>query len=45
MEQRRIEHAPQARLIKLADKICNLRDMLAAPPADWPVERKRANFV
>ena len=47
-KQRQIEHAPhaspQARLVKLADKICNLRDMLAAPPADWPVERKRDYF-
>lgn len=43
-----VEHAPHAspaaRLVKLADKICNLRDMLAAPPAGWPGERKRAYF-
>jgi GTP diphosphokinase / guanosine-3',5'-bis(diphosphate) 3'-diphosphatase len=30
-----------AKLIKLADKICNLRDIAAIPPADWTVERKR----
>ena len=41
-----VEHAPlasaEAKLVKLADKICNLRDVLAAPPAHWAVERKRA---
>ena len=38
-------HAPRgAKLVKLADKICNLRDILAAPPADWTAERKRAYF-
>lgn len=26
----------EARLVKLADKICNLRDILASPPANWP---------
>jgi len=43
-----VEHAPhvstEAKLVKLADKICNLRDVLAAPPAHWAVERKRAYF-
>ena len=38
-----IEHAAhashEARLVKLADKISNLRDMLSSPPADWPKER------
>ena len=47
-KQRQIEHAPhiskQAKLVKLADKICNLRDILASPPADWPLERKRSYF-
>ncbi|MRS01662.1 bifunctional (p)ppGpp synthetase/guanosine-3',5'-bis(diphosphate) 3'-pyrophosphohydrolase [bacterium] len=41
-----IEHAPhltiEAKLVKLADKICNLRDMLASPPAGWSLERKQA---
>jgi guanosine-3',5'-bis(diphosphate) 3'-pyrophosphohydrolase len=31
----------RARLIKLADKICNLQDILACPPATWSAERKR----
>lgn len=47
-KQRQIEHAPhlstEAQLVKLADKICNLRDMLASPPTDWSAERKQAYF-
>ena len=43
-----IEHAPhlsrEAKLVKLADKICNLRDILVAPPAGWSAERKREYF-
>ena len=27
--------SPQAKLVKLADKISNFRDILASPPADW----------
>ena len=45
---RQIEHAPhlspEAKLVKLADKICNLRDILASPPADWPLDRKQEYF-
>ena len=47
-KQRQIEHAPhistEAKLVKLADKICNLRDILASPPASWSAERKQAYF-
>jgi guanosine-3',5'-bis(diphosphate) 3'-pyrophosphohydrolase len=47
-KQLQIEHAahcsPQAKLVKLADKISNLRDILASPPADWSAERKQAYF-
>jgi hypothetical protein len=43
-KQRQVEHAshisPQAKLVQLAKKICNLRDILDSPPADWPPERK-----
>ena len=43
-----VEHAsaisPRARLVKLADKICNLRDVLDRPPADWALERKQEYF-
>jgi|ERR1043165_6171092 guanosine-3',5'-bis(diphosphate) 3'-pyrophosphohydrolase len=40
-----IEHAsqlsPGAALIKLADKISNVRDLAESPPADWSIERVR----
>jgi guanosine-3',5'-bis(diphosphate) 3'-pyrophosphohydrolase len=43
-----IEHAAHlsaaARLVKLADKICNLRDMDKSPPTDWSFERRRQYF-
>jgi len=45
---RQVEHAPhistEAKLVKLADKISNLRDILAAPPADWLAQRKQDYF-
>ncbi|MGH8593139.1 MAG: HD domain-containing protein [Gammaproteobacteria bacterium] len=34
----------QARLVKLADKICNLRDVHGSPPADWDLQRRREYF-
>jgi GTP diphosphokinase / guanosine-3',5'-bis(diphosphate) 3'-diphosphatase len=47
-KQGQIDHAPhlspEAKLVKLADKICNLRDILASPPAGWSTERKREYF-
>jgi guanosine-3',5'-bis(diphosphate) 3'-pyrophosphohydrolase len=43
-----IQHAgslsQNAKQVKLADKICNLRDILASPPKDWSIERKRQYF-
>ncbi len=33
-----------AKLVKLADKISNLRDVVASPPANWSLERKREYF-
>ncbi|SRR6266581_2882518 len=43
-----IEHASslsrRAKLVKLADKICNLRDVADTPPADWSLERRQAYF-
>jgi guanosine-3',5'-bis(diphosphate) 3'-pyrophosphohydrolase len=43
-----IEHAevasPKAKLVKLADKICNLRDIATSPPADWSADRKKDYF-
>ena len=34
----------RAKLVKLADKICNLRDIAATPPAHWSAER-RAEYL
>jgi guanosine-3',5'-bis(diphosphate) 3'-pyrophosphohydrolase len=34
----------RAQRVKLADKICNLEDILARPPADWSIERQRQYF-
>ena len=31
----------RAKLVKLADKICNVDDIVAAPPTKWTLERKR----
>lgn len=43
-----VEHAPhlsdRARLVKLADKISNLREVLTSPPEDWSLDRKLAYF-
>lgn len=43
-KQLQIEHAPKlskkARCIKLADKICNLRDLANTPPKSWSHERR-----
>ena len=45
-KQHQIDHAPQlsreARLIKLADKICNAGDMTPDDPEGWTLERKLA---
>ena len=42
---RQVETAPRksvrAQILKLADKISNLRSLLASPPSDWSPERKR----
>jgi guanosine-3',5'-bis(diphosphate) 3'-pyrophosphohydrolase len=43
-----IEHAAhlsrRAKLVKLADKICNLHDMVHSPPTGWSLERRREYF-
>lgn len=40
-----IEHAPhassRAKQLKIADKICNIRDILKSPPEDWSIDRRR----
>jgi guanosine-3',5'-bis(diphosphate) 3'-pyrophosphohydrolase len=39
-----IEHAKgasvAAKQVKIADKICNVRDVTASPPPHWPLERR-----
>ena len=43
-----IEHASSlsegAKLVKLADKICNLRDVAERPPAKWDLQRRQEYF-
>jgi len=43
-----VDHAAHAsrsaKLVKLADKICNLRDIQASPPAGWSSQRKQEYF-
>jgi guanosine-3',5'-bis(diphosphate) 3'-pyrophosphohydrolase len=43
-----IEHAPdlsaRAKQIKIADKICNVRDVTHSPPAHWPLQRRIEYF-
>ena len=34
----------RAKLVKLADKICNIRDVAASPPESWPLRRRRQYF-
>jgi len=44
-KQQQIDHAPhlsaEAKLVKLADKICNLYDVLYDPPCNWSVQRRQ----
>jgi guanosine-3',5'-bis(diphosphate) 3'-pyrophosphohydrolase len=42
--ERASQASREAKLIKLADKICNLRDVSGRPPADWSAERKQEYF-
>ena len=51
MERKRlqIEHAPHispgAKLVKLADKLYNLRDLQRVPPEGWSADRVQEYFV
>ncbi|MEO8358113.1 MAG: HD domain-containing protein [Chloroflexota bacterium] len=44
-KQLQVENAPHktqsAKLLKLADKICNVRDVSSSPPSNWPLERQK----
>ncbi len=39
-----LHKSPRAQTLKLADKISNLRSLLASPPAEWSPARKRQYF-
>jgi len=47
-KQAQIDHAHslshRAKIVKLADKICNLRDIASSPPIDWTLERRQEYF-
>jgi guanosine-3',5'-bis(diphosphate) 3'-pyrophosphohydrolase len=47
-KRQQVEHAAHvpdgAKLVKLADKIANLRDLARSPPAAWEPARRRAYF-
>lgn len=47
-KQRQIDHAAalslEARLVKLGDKICNLKDVADSPPAKWDLRRRQEYF-
>jgi guanosine-3',5'-bis(diphosphate) 3'-pyrophosphohydrolase len=44
-KQKQIDHAPhlstRAKMVKIADKIANIRSMVETPPPKWSLERKR----
>ena len=48
-KRRQVEHAAhislRARQLKLADKICNVRDIINTPPLDWSEERQKEYLV
>jgi guanosine-3',5'-bis(diphosphate) 3'-pyrophosphohydrolase len=45
LQESRARHASErAKLVKLADKIVNLRDVAAHPPVDWDLARRREYF-
>ena len=47
-KQAQVDHAAgisdKAKLVKLADKISNLRDVANSPPPDWSLERRREYY-
>jgi len=47
-KQKQVEHAAsishEAKLVKLADKIANITDIINTPPEDWSTDRKKEYF-
>lgn len=45
-KERQVEKAPtlspEAKLVKIADKISNITDVIHCPPTEWPMERRTA---
>lgn len=45
-KERQVRRAPglsrRAKLVRIADKIANVHDVLHAPPADWPLDWRRS---
>lgn len=33
--------SPRAKLLKLADKLCNIHDLIHSPPSNWSLKRKQ----
>jgi guanosine-3',5'-bis(diphosphate) 3'-pyrophosphohydrolase len=48
-KRKQVEHTPfashEAKLVKLADKICNVRDILSSPPTGWDLKRRQEYFA
>jgi guanosine-3',5'-bis(diphosphate) 3'-pyrophosphohydrolase len=48
-KQLQIDHAPhispEAKLVKLADKICNLYDLIHSPPRMWTLRRRQTYLL
>lgn len=40
-EERALHSSSRARQLRIADKICNIRDIMHSPPANWSIERKK----
>ncbi len=44
-KERQVQHAPaasdRAKQLKIADKICNVRDIMHHPPSHWELERRQ----
>lgn len=44
-KRRQVETAPglsdEAKLVRIADKVANVTDVMESPPRDWPLERRR----
>jgi (p)ppGpp synthase/HD superfamily hydrolase len=48
-KQRQVETAPhkspRAKMLKIADKISNVQDIISTPPSDWSLERRQEYVV